>query len=87
MYQDYLLDAAEYDREMSYRKAIIEREKRVREGIGDSACSRLPRRWAKPMNPSSRAAAASRSAAIALPIPLQSLIISVRNVSDWSDCD
>lgn len=28
-----LLDAAEYDREMSYRKAIIEREKRVREGI------------------------------------------------------
>lgn len=59
MYQDYLVDAAEYDREMSYRKAIIEREKRVREGIGDSACSRLPRRWAKPMNPSSRAAAAS----------------------------
>lgn len=28
-----LLDAAEYDREMSYRKAIIEREKRVCEGI------------------------------------------------------
>lgn len=28
-----LLDAAEYDREMSYRKAIIEREKRVYEGI------------------------------------------------------
>ena len=28
-----LLDAAEYDREMSYRKAIIDREKRVCEGI------------------------------------------------------
>ena len=28
-----LLDAAEYDREMSYRKAIIGREKRVYEGI------------------------------------------------------
>lgn len=28
-----LLDAAEYDREMSYRKAIVEREKRVYEGI------------------------------------------------------
>lgn len=28
-----LLDAAEYDREMSYRKAIIEREKSVYAGI------------------------------------------------------
>lgn len=28
-----LLDAAEYDREMSYRKAIVEREKRIYEGI------------------------------------------------------
>lgn len=28
-----LLDAAEYDREMSYRKAIIEREKNVYAGI------------------------------------------------------
>lgn len=28
-----LLDAAEYDREMSYRRAIVDREKRVYEGV------------------------------------------------------
>ena len=55
-----LLDAAEYDREMSYRKAIAEREERVRAGIsrghgelerGDSvplgeSLAQLADRWA-----------------------------------------
>lgn len=54
-----LLDAAEYDREMSYRKAIIEREKSVYAGISrghdelargessslDEALSQLADKW------------------------------------------